>query len=68
MEAAATAAAEAAAAAANAQPKTVSAGVRHGAFITVAFLMLYYAFLLAQATMKRKLRAHYMEQGKKASL
>lgn len=69
--AAAAAAAQAAEAATQAAEAVASrsarlaAGARHGACVTLAFVMLYYAFLLAQGTMKRKLREYYTEQGKK---
>lgn len=39
--------------------------VRQGMFVTLAFFTLYYLFLLAQAVMKRKLRAHYTAHEKK---
>lgn len=39
--------------------------VRQGMFVTLAFLTLYYLFLLSQAVMKRKLRAHYIAHEKK---
>lgn len=59
--AAATAAAEAAAAAAARLPPNVAHGVR----VTVGYFVLYYLFILAQVTVKRKLRTYYTGQGKK---
>lgn len=46
-------------------PLSLPSDVRRGAAVTIAYLVLYYMFLVAQGTMKRKLRAHYLEQGKK---
>lgn len=43
----------------------LSEAVRQGLRVTLAFLTLYYLFLFAQATMKRKLRAHYAKHEKK---
>lgn len=43
----------------------LSEAVRQGLRVTLAFLTLYYLFLYAQATMKRKLRAYYAEYEKK---
>eukprot|EP00752_Nemacystus_decipiens_P003259 g3016.t1 len=58
------AAAAAAAAAAEASSK-VPPNVAHGVRVTLGFFVVYYAFLFAQGTLKRKLRAYYAAQGKK---
>lgn len=58
-----------AAAAAAAAAAEVSSGVppniAHGVRVTLGFFVVYYAFLFAQGTLKRKLRAYYAAQGKK---
>ena len=64
--AAAAAASEAARAAEEAASTSLPPNVRNGARVTIAFFLVYYLFIIAQATMKRKLRAYYLEQGKKA--
>lgn len=66
-KAAAAAAAAAAQAAAETPPvpSPLPANVRHGVMVTIGFFLVYYMFLFAQGTMKRKLRAHYTAQGKK---
>ena len=58
--------ATAAAAAAVAEASSsVPPNVAHGVRVTLAFFVLYYAFLFAQGTLKRKLRAYYAAQDKK---
>lgn len=56
--------AAAAAAAAEASSR-VPPNIAHGVRVTLAFLVVYYAFLFAQGTLKRKLRSYYAAQGKK---
>lgn len=63
---AAAAASAAAKAAAEAASASLPPNVRNGARVTIAFFLVYYLFIFAQATMKRKLRTYYLEQGKKA--
>lgn len=63
--AAAAAAAEAAAAAAAKASSSVPPNIAHGVRVTLGFFIVYYAFLFAQGTLKRKLRAYYSAQGKK---
>lgn len=62
--AAAAAAAAEAAASADSSPR-LPPNLGHGVCVTLAYLVLYYLFLFAQATMKRKLRSYYAAQGKK---
>lgn len=58
-------AAAAAASAAAEASSGVPPNIAHGVCVTLGFFLLYYGFLFAQATLKRKLRAHYAAQGKK---
>lgn len=59
------AAAAAAAAAAAEVSSRVPPNIAHGVRVTLGFFVVYYAFLFAQATLKRKLRTYYATQGKK---
>ena len=55
----------AAAAAAAEASSGVPPNIAHGVRVTLGFFVVYYAFLFAQGTLKRKLRAYYAAQGKK---
>lgn len=59
------AAAAAAAAAAEEASSRVGPNVVHGVRVTLAYLVLYYCFIIAQGSMKRKLRAYNAAHGKK---
>ncbi|CAB1120833.1 unnamed protein product [Ectocarpus sp. CCAP 1310/34] len=62
---AAAAAAAAAAATAEETSSRVGPNVVHGVRVTLAYLVLYYFFIVAQGSMKRKLRAYNAAHGKK---
>lgn len=44
---------------------TLPPNLRHGASVTLAFFVVYYAFILRQIIVKTKLRRRYHEQDKK---